>query len=192
MWRVFAACLLAPAVSALLQAAPPSDGEWKRWLDEVRPLLQPSEETTAKKLPPQARNGFREGFWQLRAPDPASPDNPVRREFERRVSGAEKRFKVNGKGAWNDCGRTYLLLGQPTWVKEVATEAHFAGADALAAFRDQDERAAEVWSYRNHPRLPPAPEGYAFQFTPNCDLVGSPTAVRLLQGAAESYVMRDR
>jgi GWxTD domain-containing protein len=192
MGRVLMVCLLAPVVAAMLQATAPTDREWKRWLDDVRPLLLPSEAATAKTLPPSARVEFREGFWRWRDPDPATADNPVRAQFGSRVLAAEKRFRVNGTGGWNDCGRTFVVLGKPDRMHGVALAAHFAGDDPLAAFREQEDKVAEVWTYRNHPRLPQTPEGLAFRFTPNCEAVGGPSVQRLLQAAAASYVVRNR
>jgi hypothetical protein len=106
--------LLLPVMAAMLQAKPPSDREWRAWLDKVRPLLMPTEEKAAKKLPAAGRE----------------------------------------------------------------------------AFREQGDTLAEVWIYRNHPRLPTSPEGFSFRFTEGCEAVGGPTAQGVLQEAARSYLAR--
>ncbi len=88
-------CLLAAFASA--QTAPPRpplpDKEWKRWLDEVRPLLVKADTDEIRVLAPSQRRQFREDFWLARDPDPGTPDNEVRTEYERRVVTAEKRFR---------------------------------------------------------------------------------------------------
>jgi GWxTD domain-containing protein len=168
--------------------APLPDKDWKRWLDQVRPLLLVPDLDEIKLSAPSQRRQFQEDFWLARDPDPATPDNEVRAEYERRVLTAEKRFRVDGKLAWNDCGRTFLLLGQPDWMRNDHGVQHFGSPDPLRSFSEQENVATERWLYRGHPRLPASPEGYAFRFNPGCEAVASPSSERLLQAVAESYV----
>jgi GWxTD domain-containing protein len=187
-------CLLAAFASA--QTTPPQpplpDKEWKRWLDEVRPLLMKADIDETRVLAPSQRRQFREDFWLARDPDPGTPDNEVRTEYERRVLTAEKRFRSDGKAAWNDCGRTFVLLGKPDWTRNDHDIQHFATPDPLRSFTEQEGVATERWLYRNHPRLPASPEGYAFRFNPACEAVASPSSERLLQTVADSYVRKAR
>ncbi len=169
----------------------PND-EWKRWLDQVTPLMLPAERAEARSTAPSERVQFREDFWRARNPDPSSVDNPVRAEFERRIQTAEKRLHINGKSGWNDCGRTYIVLGNPTWMRSNRGKQHFSAQDPTSAFSSEEQEATEIWIYRDHPRLPPSPEGYAFRFNPACEAVASPSADRLLQRAVASYVTRER
>jgi GWxTD domain-containing protein len=180
-------------VAALAQppAPMPEDG-WKRWLDQVRPLMLRADLAEVKLTAPSQRTDFREGFWRARNPDPSNPDNPIRADYERRVQTAESRFRVNGKSAWNDCGRTFVLLGKPDWMQNNHMTQHFSSAAPLAAFASEDQDATEQWTYRNHPLLPPSPDGFAFRFNPSCEAVGSPAADRLLQQAAAAYVTHAR
>lgn len=176
----------ASVVTALAQPAPMPDRDWKRWVDQVRPLMTANEAAEVKHLPVTDRGNFREVFWLMRDPDPATLENPNRVELEYRIEVAEKRFRPDGK-SWNDCGRTYLLLGKPNWMRNDHGSQHFSTSDPLTAFRDQEMAATEVWVYRNHPRLPASPDGYAFRFTPSCEAIASPSSDRLLQQVAASY-----
>jgi GWxTD domain-containing protein len=186
-------CLAAGPARAQAPGQPPlPDQEWKRWLDQVRPLLLKADEAEIKLTAPSQRRQFREDFWTARDPDRSTPDNENRTEYERRVATAEKRFRADGKLAWNDCGRTFLLLGKPDWMKNDHVTQHFGAADPLRSFTEQESVATEMWVYRSHPRLPASPEGYAFRFTPACDAVAGPSSDRLLQAVAESYVTRPR
>jgi len=168
------------------------DSEWKRWLDEVKPLLLKADDAEIRVLAPSQRRQFREEFWRARDPDPSTIDNGNRTEYERRVAAAEKRFRFEGSASWNDCGRTFVLLGKPDWSQNDHVVQHFASPDPLRSFTEQESVATERWLYRNHPRLPASPEGYAFRFNPACEAVSSPSSERLLRGVAESYVRKAR
>ena len=195
MRPILVAVLIGAGLSAVALAQPPvqmPDNDWKQWLDQVRPLMLPADHTEVKLTAPSQRARFREDFWRARNPDPSNPDNPIRTDYERRVQTADSRFRINGKSAWNDCGRTYMVLGKPDWMRNNQAARHFSSADPIAAFSAQDQEATEVWTYRNHPRLPASPNGFAFRFNPSCEAVSSPSADRLLQQAAASYVTRAR
>jgi GWxTD domain-containing protein len=200
MKRVFSAIFVLTVLMAGIRAqgpAPISNDDWKRWLDRVDPLMMQAERKEAKTTAPSERVKFQEDFWHARNSDPSNPENPVRAQFEIRMRTAEKRFLINGK-KWTDCGRTFLVLGKPDWEKNTRIAQHFGaeplrGApDPLRAFQDQEQVATEEWTYRNHPKLPPAPEGYTFRFNPACESVASRTADALLDQVAASYVVKPR
>jgi GWxTD domain-containing protein len=185
-----AGCLLGgPAAwQGPAQPTPLPDKEWKRWLDDVEPLLLPPDRDEIKVTAPSQRRGFRDDFWQSRDPDPATPDNENRTDYERRVATAEKRFRPNGRSGWNDCGRTFLLLGKPDRMVSDRTAQHFAAPDPLRIYAEEENSATEVWVYRNSPRLPPSPDGYEFRFNPSCDAIANPSSAKLLVRAAISYL----
>jgi GWxTD domain-containing protein len=177
---------------ALAQApAPMFNDAWKHWLDRVDPLMLQSERKAAKTTAPSERVKFQENFWLARNPDSSSPDNPVRTQFEFRIQTAEKRFFINGK-KWNDCGRTFLVLGKPDWQKDSHVAQHFGAPDPMRAFQDQEQTATEEWTYRSHPKLAPSPEGYVFRFNPACESIAGRSADRLLDEVAASYVVHPR
>ncbi|HEY3380590.1 MAG TPA: GWxTD domain-containing protein [Vicinamibacterales bacterium] len=185
---IVCACLVAaPILPTAAQSAADAEREWRRWVEDVRPFMTRGEEKAVKKLPTPARPAFLGEFWRRRGPAGGGPD-VFRPEFEQRLLRADKRFRVEGGATWNDCGRTYMLLGKPDFVKNVVSESHFATDDRLAAFREEPDRLAEMWTYKNPPKLPASPEGYVFRFTQTCDAVGGATVQRLLQQVAESYL----
>jgi GWxTD domain-containing protein len=190
---IFAAFALAVLVAGARAQAPESmsNDAWKRWLDRVEPLMMQAERKEAKSTAPSDRAKFQEDFWRARNPDPSNPENPVRAQFELRMQAAEKRFLINGK-KWNDCGRTFLVLGKPDWEKNTHVAQHFGAPDPMRAFQDQEQSATEQWIYRTHPKLPPSPEGFAFRFNPACESVSGRSADALLDQVAASYVVRPR
>ena len=190
---IFAVCLLALVVAgARAQApAPLPDAEWKKWLNLIDPLLMDAERKDAKTTAPSQRTKFQEAFWAARNPNPAGPDNPFRVEIETRMAAAEKRFLINGR-KWNDCGRTFLLLGKPDWQKDTHVAQHFGAPDPLRAFQDQEQTATEQWLYRSHPSLPPSPRGISFRFNPSCESMGGHTSDQLLSQVATSYVVKPK
>ena len=195
LFAAFILTVLMAGARAQAPASMPTD-DWKRWLDRVDPLMMQSERKEAKTTAPSDRVKFQEAFWQARNPDPSNPENPVRAQFELRMQTAEKRFFVNGK-KWNDCGKTFLVLGKPDWEKNTRIAQHFGadpmrGApDPLHAFQDQEQAATELWTYRNPPKLPPLADGYTFRFNPSCESVTS-HGDALLNQVAASYVVHPR
>jgi hypothetical protein len=88
----------APGQTTHREASLP-DSEWKRWLDEVKPLLLKADDAEIRVLAPSQRRQFREEFWRARDPDPSTIDNENRTEFERRVATAERRFRTRVRPA---------------------------------------------------------------------------------------------
>jgi GWxTD domain-containing protein len=186
------ALLVAATAAASLSAQAGIDQRaWQKWLDDVRPLMQAEEIKAAKSAPAAERQTVRDTFWRRRDPDPTLMENQMRIEIEARIQKADKRFRVGSKN-WNDCGRTYLILGPPDRMKNVVGDQHFSSDDRMRQFADQEGRLAEIWQYRNNPRLPPSPEGFEFRFDPACQFVASPATERLLAAAVAGYVLRDR
>ena len=166
--------------TALAQSVPIPDREWRTWLDDVRPFFSQSEAAASKHVAAADREAFREMFWRRRTDTATAGRADGRVQLEDRIRAADKRYRAKGNGEWNDCGRVYVLLGKPDWIRNEVPAAHFKGGDSLANFRDQDDQLAETWVYRSHPRLPPSPEGFSFRFTTQCEAVGSPQLQRML------------
>ena len=189
---LLALTVIALADSAGAQSGSLSDQAWQRWLRDVAPLMLGQEPAVAKMVPAEDRNAFIEAFWARRDPDPSTIDNVVKTELEARIRSADKRFRAGGTGAWNECGRTFLLLGTPDWTRNVTAAAHYASSDPLSTMRTQDDQLSEIWVYRNHARLPPSPQGFTFRFTPECEALGGPTAQRLLSAVADTFLRPQR
>jgi GWxTD domain-containing protein len=144
------------------------------------------EEQAGKKVEASERQAFGENFWRRRDPNRSTIDNEFRTEFERRARAADERFR-SGRG-WNDCGRTFVLLGKPDLVEDATGRRHFASSDRLEAMREQEDTLAETWFYRNPAALPQSPQGYRFRFTRVCESLDGSAARLLLQRVAASYI----
>jgi GWxTD domain-containing protein len=187
MRKILVMALIAVSISVVASTqapAPMPDKEWKEWLDQVRPLMQPAETEQVKIMAPSQRSPFVEAFWQARNPNPSSAENSLRKEYEERARTAESRFRYSRKGRWNDCGRTWVLLGKPD-----ATQLSPDGIMPSTPQPRQEGIAAEAWTYRRHPRLPNPPETLTFTFDVNCEAVDrNRGADRVLNRAAASYL----
>lgn len=91
------------------------DDDDKQWLEQVRPLITSDEQRIYKELDSKAdRQEFQKIFWARRDPDLSTPENEYKPEFEAAVAQADEEFRVPGKkGSETDCGRIFILLGEP-------------------------------------------------------------------------------
>lgn len=88
------------------------------WADgPVRFLLTTEEKKEWSGLKDSVtRSDFIETFWTSRDPTPGTPQNEMRREFERRVAFADANFgKGETWGSMTDRGMVFVLLGPPTY-----------------------------------------------------------------------------
>jgi GWxTD domain-containing protein len=185
--RLFLAALAVAGVSAVLSAqlsAPMPDAEWKKWLGDVQPLMLPADVAAAASVTPADRGTFREEFWRARNPDPSSAENAVRTQYEERVRKAQHRYRSGG--SWNDCGRTWLILGQPSRVQVTTPIMPSPTNDGIYG---SPMGPSETWVYRRHPRLPNGPAEIYFPFNQRCMGEGEfDYSSRALRQAAASYV----
>jgi GWxTD domain-containing protein len=72
------------------------------------------------RLPdPESRKEFISDFWAKRDPDPDTPANEFKQEFEARVEYVNKRFNKEGGPGYNtDRGRIYIFMGPPDKFEE--------------------------------------------------------------------------
>ena len=122
-------------------AAASLDKDEKEWLDEVRPIILKVEQETFKDLEERAdRDEFRKIFWKRRDPNLETPENEFQAAFEVAKAKADGEYRVTGRrGAWTDCGRVYILLGDPD-----DSEVQVGSVSVL-------QRVPEVWIYRDRP-----------------------------------------
>jgi len=111
--------------------------EDKAWMESVWPLMLQDEEKRFKELKDKSdRAEFQKIFWARRDPDLETPANEYEPEFRTAAAEADKRFMVRGrKGSQTDCGRSYVLLGEPTTVKKEGEP-------------EPGGRAPETWTYK--------------------------------------------
>jgi GWxTD domain-containing protein len=111
-----------PAVGARAAAADKLDPESEKFYKTARLIMSGEESKIFKHLPDaESRKEFIKDFWEKRDPDPDTPENEYRREFEARVEYANKRFIEGGPGMNTDRGRIYIFMGPPDKFEEYPT-----------------------------------------------------------------------
>jgi GWxTD domain-containing protein len=135
--RTLAFAVLALGLTAVSARADKMTKEDKVWLDSVRPLLLKDEEKKFKELKDKAdREEFKKIFWARRDPDLETPENEYQAEYQKLVAIVDPKYKRGGElGSQNDCGRVFILLGEPTTIQH-----------------DQ-EGSGEVWQYKDNARF---------------------------------------
>lgn len=109
---LFSGALIGPVV--LADAGSSLDKDDRRWLEQVRPLITPEEIGLFEQIDARDRGRFQEIFWARRDPDPRTPRNELKDEFEARRAAADRQFRQAGlNGAETDMGEVFLLLGPP-------------------------------------------------------------------------------
>lgn len=119
------------------------DKDSKKWLESVSAIVLPDERDFYAGLKDRnERIEFEKIFWARRDPDPSTPANEYQAEFETRRAAADKRFRVGGvAGSATDCGRAYILLGDPDKV------AQDTGGESRGV------RVPETWTYKSRPNM---------------------------------------
>jgi GWxTD domain-containing protein len=129
-------------LAAAASAADKLDKESKKWLDEVSAIMLPQEERTFRDLKKEDRAEFQKIFWARRDPRPETPENEFQAEFQKARAEADRRFSVPGRtGSTTDCGRLFILLGEPAAIKRQPSE----GSSSPGG------RDPEIWTYRSRP-----------------------------------------
>lgn len=141
----FLAAGLLPAASARADKMSKED---KAWLDSVKPLVLKDEAKKFKDLKDKSeREEFKKIFWARRDPDLETPENEYQAEYLKLVAIVDPKFRRGSQmGSQNDCGRVYILLGEPTTVQHqqegsgdtwtYKDSARFVGGEAEIAFND--------------------------------------------------------
>jgi GWxTD domain-containing protein len=119
---------------------------YKEWLErDVAYIITREERNTFLKLTTdEARDQFIQNFWELRNPNPGSPDNTFKNDIYERISYTNANFGsgANEEGWRTDRGRAYITLGPPQ-----QKEVHYNAANLFPI---------EIWFYSfSHPSLPP-------------------------------------
>lgn len=126
--RLLAALLsavLVPAAIGLAAAAKPKlDPESAKFYQTARLIMTKEEVKIFQRLPDaDTRKEFIADFWLKRDPDPDTPDNEYRKEFEARVDFVNRRFNKEGGPAVNtDRGRVYIFMGPPDKTEEFSPQ----------------------------------------------------------------------
>lgn len=112
--------LAALAATGLAAAKPKLDAESEKFYRTAQLIMTKEESKIFRQLPDaESRKEFIADFWLKRDPDPDTPDNEYKKEFEARVNYVNKRFNKEGGPGYNtDRGRIYIFMGPPNKVEE--------------------------------------------------------------------------
>jgi GWxTD domain-containing protein len=120
------------------------------WLEqEAIYIISPAERSAFLKLGTnEERDKFIEHFWQLRNPDPDSPENSFREEHYRRIAYANEHFSSGIPGWKSDRGHIYILWGPPDEIDSHPTGGTYdrpswQGGGSTSTY------AWELWRYRH-------------------------------------------
>jgi len=112
------------ALAVLAAGAPPAAGqkldpESATFIQTARLIMTKEELKIWNRLPDApSRQEFIADFWLKRDPDPDTPFNEYKQEFEARVDYATRRFKEGIPGYNTDRGRIYIFMGPPDKAEE--------------------------------------------------------------------------
>jgi GWxTD domain-containing protein len=131
----------------LAQKKPKLDKTYRDFIerDAVYIITKDERDDFLKLQTDEARDKFIGQFWEIRNPDPGSPDNTYKEEIYKRIAFANARFGVgSGAEGWrSDRGRTYITLGEPQQKQVFRNSANLY--------------PLEIWFYGNpSPELPVA------------------------------------
>jgi GWxTD domain-containing protein len=85
------------------------------FLSKVDYIITKEERKIFLELPDSARDDFVAEFWKRRDPDPGTPRNEFKIEYEDRVAKAGAMFHGEGRQGWlTDRGRIFILFGPPS------------------------------------------------------------------------------
>jgi len=125
------------------------ENSYKKWLDEVSPIITPEEMGAFRRLANDSeRQSFIEHFWFQRDPTPDTAENEYKEEFYRRRTYADERFSAGKPGSKTDRGMVYIIHGAPDSI-----DAHPAGGPYLRTAEEGGGQTEtfpfEIWRYRN-------------------------------------------
>jgi GWxTD domain-containing protein len=139
--RVLAIILTVLAAAALAADKPKLDPESAKFYQSARLIMTKEEAKIFNHLPDaESRKEFIADFWLKRDPDPDTPDNEYKREFEARVAFVNKRFNKEGGPAINtDRGRVFIFMGPPDKIEDAGAQVSMAASSTV-----------QWWVYYNH------------------------------------------
>jgi GWxTD domain-containing protein len=123
---------------------------YTKWLNEdVVYIIAPDEKGVFEGLSnDDERDQFIEQFWLRRDPDLSTGSNEVKEEHYRRIAYANERF-TSGRPGWkSDCGRIYIIHGEPVEIEKHQSGEYYErpaheGGGFTSVFPFQ------IWRYRH-------------------------------------------
>jgi GWxTD domain-containing protein len=131
------------AAGGALAAAEKLDPESAKFFQTARLIMTKEELKIWNRLPDApSRLEFIADFWLKRDPDPDTPLNEYKQEFDARVEYATKRFKEGIPGYNTDRGRIYIYMGPPDKVEEFPPQLGLAVRGFIVWWSYYDDRMA--------------------------------------------------
>jgi GWxTD domain-containing protein len=147
-----AAVLLAPVAEAEKLSK-----ENRQWLEGVKAIILPDEEKQYSDLAKSERAEFEKIFWARRDPDLETPENEYRAEFEKLRAKADERYVIHGRrGSETDCGRTFILLGEPDAVDQESLDS------------EPGRRPPQTWTFKSRAGFQFPEAGLKVPFDEDC------------------------
>lgn len=127
-------------ILSFIDASSKEKEPWKKWLDDVEPIITKAEEEVFESLKTEEdRIRFINSFWKARDPNPQTTQNEYKIDYYIRLNYAKSRLH----GIKSDRGRIYMILGEPF------DKRNYAGSEQVVE--------CELWTYHSEdrPGLPP-------------------------------------
>lgn len=170
-----------------------NSNRFKKWLNEVSPIITDSEYDVFKRLKaPLEKEKFIEEFWKRRDPTPETVENEFREEYQKRLAYVNEHFTCILPGYLTDRGKVYLLLGKPHLIFSYPM-----GLTENSPFRHlkiPPSVPVEIWQYRY---ISDYGVGVNFLFVSknnNCNytIINSVGELDALLGTFNQQTLRDR
>lgn len=114
------------------------DPESKLFLSQVQYIITKKEKKEFLSLKtPEQRKKFIKEFWNVRDPDPSTPENEFKIYYMARIKLADRLFREGSTPGWEtDRGMVFILLGPPSdrYVQSMAETSEY--------------KAYEIWTYQ--------------------------------------------
>ncbi|MDB4911064.1 MAG: hypothetical protein JWO39_1887 [Gemmatimonadetes bacterium] len=109
-------------------------------LSYLRYFASPQRIQLLRDAPPDQRAAMWAAFWKQTDPTPSTPDNEALRDYFKRISTANSRYREEGLPGWlTDRGKVYVTLGEPD-----------QAGQPLGANGSTARGRAEIWVYTQY------------------------------------------
>jgi GWxTD domain-containing protein len=83
-------------------------------LSYLRYFVSPTRIQALKDAPPEQRAAVWNAFWKQTDPNPSTPENEALRDYFKRITVANSRYREQGTPGWlTDRGKVFVTLGEP-------------------------------------------------------------------------------
>ncbi|MEP7064835.1 MAG: GWxTD domain-containing protein [Gemmatimonadota bacterium] len=109
-------------------------------LSYLRYFVSPQRIQALRDASPEQRAAVWASFWKQTDPTPSTPDNEALRDYFKRITTANSRFREEGIPGWlTDRGKVYVTLGEPD-----------QAGQPLGANGSTARSRSEIWAYTQY------------------------------------------